>query len=59
MRRVIVDRTKRIFDDFFKVDEAYLRYERFDGTMSPVVRRLISSAATRLRRSSSNRKPGA
>jgi ADP-ribose pyrophosphatase len=40
VRRVIVDRTKRIFDDFFKVDEAYLRYERFDSTMSPVVRRL-------------------
>lgn len=40
MRRVIIDRTKRILDDFFKVDEAYLRYERFDGTMSPVVRRL-------------------
>jgi nudix-type nucleoside diphosphatase (YffH/AdpP family) len=40
VRRVIIDRTKRILDDFFKVDEAFLRYERFDGTMSPVVRRL-------------------
>ncbi len=40
MRRVVIDRKKRIFDDFFKVDEAFLRYERFDGTMSPVVRRM-------------------
>ena len=40
MRKVIIDRTERILDDFFKVDEGYLCYERFDGTMSPVVRRL-------------------
>jgi nudix-type nucleoside diphosphatase (YffH/AdpP family) len=40
MKKVIVDRTKRLLDDFFKVEEAYLRYERFDGAMSPVVRRL-------------------
>ena len=40
MRKVIIDHTRRILDDFFKVDEGYLRYERFDGTMSPVVRRL-------------------
>lgn len=29
-----------IFDDFFRIEEARIRYERFDGTMSPVVRRL-------------------
>lgn len=40
MRKVIIDRRNRVFDDFFKIEEAYLRYERFDGTMSPVVRRL-------------------
>jgi ADP-ribose pyrophosphatase len=40
MKKVIVESKKRIFDDFFKVDEARLRYEKFDGRMSPVVRRL-------------------
>ena len=40
MKKVIIDQQTRLFDDFFKVDEAYLRYERFDGTMTPVVRRL-------------------
>ncbi|MEA2989737.1 MAG: ADP-ribose pyrophosphatase [Alphaproteobacteria bacterium] len=40
MRKVEVISRKRVFDDFFKIDEALLRYERYDGTMSPVVRRL-------------------
>lgn len=40
MRKVLIERKNRVFDDFFKIEEAYLRYERFDGTMSPVVRRL-------------------
>lgn len=40
MRKAIVDRKGLVFDDFFRIEEAYLRYERFDGTMSPVVRRL-------------------
>ena len=31
---------KRLLDDFFKVDEAFLRYERLDGRMSPPLRRL-------------------
>ena len=31
---------RRVFDGFFKVDEATLRYERFDGRMSDVVARL-------------------
>lgn len=35
-----VTEEKRIFDDFFKIDEAHLKYERFDGTMSEPVRRL-------------------
>jgi len=35
-----VTEEKRIFDDFFKIDEAHLKYERFDGTMSDPVRRL-------------------
>jgi ADP-ribose pyrophosphatase len=40
MPRVDVISRKRVLDDFFKVDEAYLRFERHDGTMSEVVRRL-------------------
>ena len=40
MRRVEVISRKRVLDDFFKVDEARLRFERYDGTMSEVVRRL-------------------
>lgn len=40
MKKVeIIDR-KRVLDGFFKVDEAELRFERFDGKMSPVIRRL-------------------
>jgi ADP-ribose pyrophosphatase len=31
----------RILDDFFKVDEAQVSYERYDGTMTPPVRRLV------------------
>jgi nudix-type nucleoside diphosphatase (YffH/AdpP family) len=40
MPKVEVISRKRLLDDFFKVDEAYLRFERYDGTMSEVVRRL-------------------
>jgi nudix-type nucleoside diphosphatase (YffH/AdpP family) len=40
VRKVEIEATKRILDDFFKVDEARLRFERFDGSMSPLVRRL-------------------
>jgi nudix-type nucleoside diphosphatase (YffH/AdpP family) len=40
VRRVQIEQKARILDDFFKVDEARLRYERFDGRMSPSVRRL-------------------
>jgi ADP-ribose pyrophosphatase len=40
MPKVEVISRKRLLDDFFKVDEAHLRFEQFDGTMSPVVRRL-------------------
>jgi len=39
-KRVNVERRKLILDDFFKVEEVYLSYERFDGSMSPLVRRL-------------------
>src|SRR5436190_20874308 len=40
MPKVEVISRKRLLDDFFKVDEVHLRFEQFDGTMSPVVRRL-------------------
>ena len=40
MKKVIIQSKNRIFNDFFKIDEAYLSYERFDGQISPVVRRL-------------------
>jgi len=40
MPRVEVISRRRLLDDFFKVDEAQLRFERHDGTMSGVVRRL-------------------
>jgi nudix-type nucleoside diphosphatase (YffH/AdpP family) len=40
MPKVEVIRCRRVFDDFFKIDEAELRFERYDGTMSEVVRRL-------------------
>jgi len=40
MRKVEIISRRRIFDDFFKIEEARLRFERYDGTMSEVVRRL-------------------
>src|SRR5215468_1869382 len=40
MPKVKVISRRRVFDDFFKIDEAKLRFERYDGTMSEAVRRL-------------------
>jgi nudix-type nucleoside diphosphatase (YffH/AdpP family) len=40
MRKVSIERKQRVLDDFFKVDEAFLTYEKFDGRMSDTVRRL-------------------
>lgn len=40
MPKVEVISRRRVFDDFFKIDEAELRFERYDGTMSEAVRRL-------------------
>jgi nudix-type nucleoside diphosphatase (YffH/AdpP family) len=40
MRRVEVHSKRRVFDGFFKIDEAELSFERFDGEMSPPVKRL-------------------
>jgi ADP-ribose pyrophosphatase len=41
MRAVEVEKKRRLLDGFFVVDEVFLRFEKFDGRMSPVVRRLV------------------
>jgi hypothetical protein len=41
MRKVDMQSRRRLLDDFFKVDEAEVSFERFDGSMTPVVRRLV------------------
>ena len=40
MKKLVIENEKLIFDDFFKIKEANLKYEQFDGEMSPTVRRL-------------------
>jgi nudix-type nucleoside diphosphatase (YffH/AdpP family) len=40
MKKVFIEEKKFILDDFFKVEEAYLRFEQFNGEMSPLLRRL-------------------
>jgi hypothetical protein len=40
MKKVSIEQKKILFDDFFKVEEAYLRFEQFNGEMSPRIRRL-------------------
>ena len=45
MRRVDVHSRRRLLNDFFKVDEAEVSFERFDGSMTPPVRRECSGAA--------------
>ena len=40
MKKVSIDRKRYLLDDFFKVEEAYLQFEQFNGEMSPLVRRL-------------------
>ena len=40
MKKVTIEDKKYILEDVFKVDEAYLRYEKFDGKMSGTVRRI-------------------
>ena len=39
--KVEVEHTRRLLDDFFRIDEVRLRYEKFDGRMSGPVRRLV------------------
>lgn len=40
MRKVIIQKRRRILDDFFRIEEACLQFEQFDGNLSPTVRRL-------------------
>jgi nudix-type nucleoside diphosphatase (YffH/AdpP family) len=39
MKKVEIKQIKRVYDDFFKVDEALVRYEKYDGQMSEIVKR--------------------
>src|SRR5438876_1734156 len=41
MDKVEIKSKRLIFNDFFKIEEAILRYLRFDGQMSKPVRRLV------------------
>lgn len=40
MKKVSIESKKYILEDVFKVEEAYLRYEKFNGEMSGTVRRI-------------------
>ena len=40
MKKVVIEQQKYILEDVFKVEEAYLRYERFNNEMSGTVRRI-------------------
>ncbi|HEY0281899.1 MAG TPA: NUDIX domain-containing protein, partial [Rhizomicrobium sp.] len=39
-RKVEIEKRAVLLDGFFKVEEVYVSYEKFDGTMGPPVRRL-------------------
>src|SRR5258708_13282850 len=41
MKRVEILNQRIVFDDVFKIEEATLRFERFNGQMSEPVRRLV------------------
>ena len=39
VKKVFIEEKKYVLDDFFKVEEAHLRFEQFNGEMSPLIRR--------------------
>lgn len=39
MKKVRIEKKRYVLDDFFKVEEAYLQFEQFNGKMSSTVRR--------------------
>ncbi len=41
MRNVEIQSKRTVFDDKFKIDEATLRFQKFNGQMSDTVRRLV------------------
>jgi nudix-type nucleoside diphosphatase (YffH/AdpP family) len=40
MKKVSIEQQRYLLNDFFKVEEAYLRFEQFNGEMSRQIRRL-------------------
>lgn len=40
-RKAVIVRQRRVFDDFFKIDEFLVAHEQLDGTMSPAQSRLV------------------
>lgn len=40
MKKVEIESRRYLLEDVFKVEEAYLRHENFDGTMSGTIRRI-------------------
>jgi nudix-type nucleoside diphosphatase (YffH/AdpP family) len=40
MKKVSIEQKRYLLNDFFKVEEAYLRFEQFNGEMSQKIRRL-------------------
>lgn len=40
MKKVSIEQKRYLLNDFFKVEEAYLRFEQFNGEMSRQIRRL-------------------
>jgi nudix-type nucleoside diphosphatase (YffH/AdpP family) len=39
MKKVLIEKKRHVLDDFFKVEEAHLQFEQFNGEMSSTVRR--------------------
>ena len=40
MKKVEIESRRYLLDDLFKVEEAFLRFEKFDGAMSETIRRI-------------------
>lgn len=40
MKKVSIEQKKYIFEDIFKIEEAHLRFEKFNGEMTDTVRRI-------------------
>src|SRR5947207_14205345 len=41
MRKVEVQDKRIVYDDVYKIEEAHVRFEKFNGDMSDTVRRLV------------------